>query len=153
MNEGMEAELTKTDSRPNNLAVSEDASVDESVPIYIRKECNTKSYKDTMRKNIKNIDTYETRTKVHTTKWIPIYEVIDEAYIEESKTFPGDFIRDCKNNSNEAQFISAEVKNNIKRIAIKQRILNLLLQIKRKFKLNLSFKVNRQDHNDGLILT
>ena len=33
----MEAELTKMDSRPDNLAVSEDASVDESVPIYLRK--------------------------------------------------------------------------------------------------------------------
>ena len=33
----MEAELTKMDSRPENLAVSEDASVYESVPIDIRK--------------------------------------------------------------------------------------------------------------------
>ena len=33
----MEAELTKTDSRPDNLSVSEDASVDEAVPIDIRK--------------------------------------------------------------------------------------------------------------------
>ena len=38
MNEEMEAELTKTDSRPDILAVSEDASVDEDVPIDIRKE-------------------------------------------------------------------------------------------------------------------
>ena len=52
--------------------------------------------------------------KVNITQWRPIYEVIDEAYIKESKIFPGDFIRDCKNNSNEAQFISAEVKNNIR---------------------------------------
>ena len=37
MNEEMEAELMKTDSRPDNLAVSEDESVDEAVPIYIRK--------------------------------------------------------------------------------------------------------------------
>ena len=33
----MEYELTKTDSRPDNLEVSEDASVDEAVPIDIRK--------------------------------------------------------------------------------------------------------------------
>ena len=38
MNEEMEAELTKMDSRPDNLAVSEDASVDEAVPIDLRKE-------------------------------------------------------------------------------------------------------------------
>ena len=38
VNEEMEAELIKTDSRPDNLTVSEDASVDEAVPIDIRKE-------------------------------------------------------------------------------------------------------------------
>ena len=32
----MEAELTETGSRPDNLEVSEDASVDEAVPIYIK---------------------------------------------------------------------------------------------------------------------
>ena len=52
MNEEMEAELTKTDSIPENLAVSEDASVDEAVPIDIRKEKNTEAYKDTMIKDI-----------------------------------------------------------------------------------------------------
>ena len=31
----MEDELTKTDSRPDNLAVSEDESVDEAVPIDV----------------------------------------------------------------------------------------------------------------------
>ena len=109
----MEAQQTKTDSRHDNLAVSEDASVDEAVPIDIRKERNTKAYKEKMGRYIKNIDTYETITKVNTIKWRPIYEGIDEAYIEESKISPDDFIRYCKNNSNEAQFISAEVKNNI----------------------------------------
>ena len=64
MNEEMEAELIKTDSRPDNLAVSEDASVDEAVPIDIRKEQNTKAYKEKMSKDINNIYTYETRTKV-----------------------------------------------------------------------------------------
>ena len=52
--------------------------------------------------------------KVNITQWRPIYEVIDEAYIEESKIFPGDFIRDCKNNSNKSQFILVDVKNNMK---------------------------------------
>ena len=33
MTEEMEAELNKTDSRPDNLAVSEDSSVDDDVPI------------------------------------------------------------------------------------------------------------------------
>ena len=99
MNEEMEAELIKTDSIPDNLAVSEDASVDEAVPIDIRKERNTKAFKETVSQDIKNSDTYETRTKVNTKKWRTIYEVIDEAYIEESKIFPDHFIRDCKKNS------------------------------------------------------
>ena len=37
-----------------------------------------------MRQDIENIDTYETITKVNTSKWRPIYEVIDKAYIKES---------------------------------------------------------------------
>ena len=48
MNEEMEAELMKLDSRPDNLAVSEYESVDEDVPIDIMKERKTKAYKETM---------------------------------------------------------------------------------------------------------
>ena len=110
MNKDMESELTKTDSRPDSLTMSEGTSVDEAVPIVIRKERMKKTYKDTMSQDIKNIDNYETRTNFNTTKWTPIYEVIHEAYIKDSKMLPDDFIRDCKNNSNEAQFILAEVK-------------------------------------------
>ena len=55
------------------MAVSEDANVDEDIPIDLRKEQTTEAYKETMRKCINNIDTYETRTKVNTTKWRPIY--------------------------------------------------------------------------------
>ena len=44
------------------------------------------------------------------TQWRPIYEVIDEAYIKESNIFPDDFIRECKMNSNEPQFISSDIK-------------------------------------------
>ena len=65
MNEEMEDEVIKTYSRPDNLAVSEDASVDEAFPIDIRKERKTKSYKQTMSQDISKIDTYETRTKVN----------------------------------------------------------------------------------------
>ena len=46
-----------------------------------------------MSKDINNIYTYETITKVNTTKWSPIYEVIDEAYIKDSKMFSDDFIK------------------------------------------------------------
>ena len=37
-----------------------------------------------MSQDIKNINTYETRPKVNVTKWILIYEVIDEAYVKQS---------------------------------------------------------------------
>ena len=68
MNEKMEAELTEMDSRTDNLAVSEEASSDEAIPIDLIKEQSTEAYKETMSKDINNIDTYETRTKLNTTK-------------------------------------------------------------------------------------
>ena len=37
MNGEMESELTEMDSRPENLEVSEDANVDEAIPIALRK--------------------------------------------------------------------------------------------------------------------
>ena len=46
-----------------------------------------------MSQHINNIDTYETRTKVNTSKWRPIYEVIDKAYIKGSNIFSDDFIK------------------------------------------------------------
>ena len=38
-----------------------------------------------MSMDIDNINTFENRNKVNTTKWRPIYEVIDEAYFIGSK--------------------------------------------------------------------
>ena len=49
-----------------------------------------------MSQDIKNIDTYETRTKVNATKWRPIYEVIDEDYIEDSNISPEDLSENVK---------------------------------------------------------
>ena len=49
-----------------------------------------------MSKDIENIDTYETRTKVNTKKCRPIYEFIDEAYIKYSKLFPGGLLKNVK---------------------------------------------------------
>ena len=68
LNEEMEAEQNEIDSRTENLAVSEDANVYEAIPIYLKKQQSTEAYKETMSKDIDNIDTYETRTKVNTTK-------------------------------------------------------------------------------------
>ena len=130
MNEEMEAEVTKMDSRPDNLAVLEDASVEEAVPIDIRKERITEAYKETTIKDIENIDTYETRTKVNTTKCRPIYEVIDEDYIGDSKIFPDDFIKEFKDNSNEAKFRLCEVKNNINRMSMEQGLYAQVIRIR-----------------------
>ena len=49
-----------------------------------------------MSQDIKNIDTYEIRTKVNTTKWRPIYEVIDQSYIKNSKISPADLSETLK---------------------------------------------------------
>ena len=72
------------------------------------------------------------KKKINTTKWRPIYEVIDEAYIENSKISPGGFIKECKNNSNEAQFIPRQVKNNIKRMEMEQGLYAQVIMIRRK---------------------
>ena len=96
--------------------------------------------------DINNIDTYETRTKIDTKKWSPIYEVIDESYIEESKNFPDDFIRDCKNNSNKAQFISADVKNNIKRMVTERSLYSQVIIVRRK---DLIFFVTDKKKNEA----
>ena len=74
MNEVMDSELTEMDSKTDNLAVTEEENVDESIPIYLKKEQSTQEYKETKSKDIENIDTFETRSKVNTTKWRPIYE-------------------------------------------------------------------------------
>ena len=63
-----------------------------------------------MSKDINNIDTYKTRTKLNTTKWRPIYEVIDEAYIKDSNVFSDEFIEEYMDNSNEAHDIQRKVK-------------------------------------------
>ena len=101
------------DSKTDNLAVTEEANVDESIPIYLKNEQSTEAYKETIIKDIESIDTYETRTKVNTTKWRKIYEVIKEDCFTESDISPDD-LKKCKDNANESINISIEVKNNIK---------------------------------------
>ena len=68
--------------------------------------------------DIDKINKFENRNKVNTIKWRPIYEVIDEAYFIGSKTFSDDFMQQCKDNENIAQFIPLEMENNIKLMAM-----------------------------------
>ena len=46
-----------------------------------------------MSKDVENIDTCETRTKVNKTKWRPIYELIDEVCFIGSKRFSEYFLK------------------------------------------------------------
>ena len=85
-----------------------------------------------MSKDINNIDTYETRKKVNTTKWRPIYELIYEAYIKSSKIFSDDFIKEWMDSSNEALYIPRDVKNIIKRMAMKQGLYAQVVKLRRK---------------------
>ena len=64
--------------------------------------------------NIDKINTFENRNKVNIIKWIPIYEVIYEAYFIGSNFFSDDLMQECKDNSNVTQFIPLDMKNNIK---------------------------------------
>ena len=114
--------------------------------MHLIKEQSTEEYKETMSKDIKNIDTYETRTKVDTKKCRPIYEVIYEAYIKDSKNFPDNFIRDCKNNSNKARDIPRDVKNNIKRMEMEQSLYSQVIRIRRKY---LKFVATDKNKNEA----
>ena len=66
------------------------------------------------------------------TRWRPIYEVIDEAYIKEYNIFPDDFIRECKKNSNEPRNIPRDVKNNIKQMATDKSLYAQVVKLWRK---------------------
>ena len=116
----MEAELIEIDSKTDNQAITEEANVDEVIPIDPRKEQSTQAFKETMIIDIENIDSFETINNVNKIKWSPIFEVIDEAYFKSSKAVSDYFMKQCKDNSNEYHDIPCEVKNNIKRIAIEQ---------------------------------
>ena len=100
--------------------------------------------------DIDNINTFENKNKVNTIKWISIYEVIDKAYFIYYKFFSNDFMKQCKNNAYDAQFILLDKKNNIIIMAMKQgsyaqvimicrKYIFILHQIRTKMKLNSTF--------------
>ena len=119
------------DSKTDHLAVTEEINVDEATPIDLKKERNTQAYKDTLDIDIENISTFEKRNKVNTTQWRPIYEVIYEAYFIGSKLFSDDFIKECKDNSNEARDIPRKVKNKIKRMEMEQGLYAQVIILRR----------------------
>ena len=94
------------------MAVTEEENVDELIPIDMRKERNTKAYKETMSMDIENIDTFKERNKENIIKWRPIIEVIYQAYFIGYKLFSDELIKECKDNSNEVCDIPREVLKN-----------------------------------------
>ena len=81
---------------------------------------------------IENITTIENRNKVYTKLCRNIYEVIQNI-LNETDIFPDDFIKKCRNNPNEAQFLPLEVKNSIKRMATEQGLYAQVVMIFQKY--------------------
>ena len=73
-----------------------------------------------MKIDIENINIFEKRNKVYTTQWRTIYKVIETDFQKKIDIFPDDFIKLCKDNANQDQFLPIEVKNNIKRMTMEQ---------------------------------
>ena len=82
--------------------------------------------------DIDKINPFEKINEVNTIKWRPIYEVIEEASFKEYGKFPDYFMKQCKINANEAQFIPLEVKNNIHRMAMEQILYAQVVKLRRK---------------------
>ena len=69
---------------------------------------------------IENIDKIENIHKHHNIYLRTTYKVIQKYFFEETYIFPEDFFKQWKNNENEPQNISTNVKNNLKTIAMEQ---------------------------------
>ena len=82
--------------------------------------------------DIEKINTFEKRSKVNKNQWRKIYEFIEEDYLEESDISPYGFIKKCKDNANEAQFLPLDVKNNIKKMAMEQGLYAQVVMLRRK---------------------
>ena len=95
--------------------------------------------------DIENVDTFDTRNQVNIIKGRPIYEAIDKAYFIDSKLFSDDFIKECKDNSNEARDIPREVKNNINRMVIVQGLYAQVIMLRRNnLKLVATYKIKNE---------
>ena len=66
------------------------------------------------------------------TKRRTIYEVIDTDYIQNSNIFPISFITKCKLYPNEPQFITQDVKNNVKHMEMEQSLYAQVIKFRRK---------------------
>ena len=60
--------MNKINVKHGKKPYSEDANVDEAIPIQIRKERTTEAYKEAMSQDIDTIDKYENKRKVNITQ-------------------------------------------------------------------------------------
>ena len=95
--------------------------------------------------DILNINTFEKRKKVCTTKWRKIYEVIEPEFLRKSDTFPDDFIKKCKDNANEYINIPIEAKNK-KGMLTEQGLYAKVVKLRRKC---LKFIVENKNKNEA----
>ena len=129
----MVTEMKERNDKLGKNPFLDDDNFDEAIPIQIRKERTTESYKDNMNEDIETIDKNENIKQIfQKTKWITIYEVKDEDYIKNSNIFPDAFIKKCKQCPNVPQTISNDVKNNIKRMAMEQSLYAQVIMFRRK---------------------
>ena len=84
--------------------------------------------------------------KVNTIKCRPIYEVVEKAYFKEYENFPDDFMKQCKDNENEAQFIQLQIKNNIKRMEMEQGLYAKVVKLRQK---DLKFIAANRNKNEA----
>ena len=86
-----------------------------------------------MNEDIETIEKNENSKQIfQETKWRTIYEVIDKDYIENSNIFPDAFIKQCILCPNEPHFISHDVKNNMKHMAMEQSLYAQGIMFRRK---------------------
>ena len=86
-----------------------------------------------MNKDIETVERNDNSKQIfQKTKWRTIYEVIDTDYIENSNIFPIAFIKQCKLFPNEPQFISQDVKNKTKLMAMEQSLYAKVIKFRRK---------------------
>ena len=118
----METELTESseiNSKTDNLAVTDEADVDEAIPIYLK---NNEKHK-----NIRKQWTLVLKISTHLKKKQSKYNSMEENLRSYRRSlfgiiwyFPVDFIKKCKDDRNEAQFVPLDVKNNINWMAMEQ---------------------------------
>ena len=115
MIEYTEAELNEAPKTSNtdNLAVAEDANVDEAVTseaktsnnteIYLKEERKKQAYKETMNIDIEKLTHSKIKTKYIQLKGGKYTKLQNQSFFKKSDIFPDDYIKKYKDDANEAK--------------------------------------------------